>query len=107
MTPDFEIKQYDTARSITYTLNVGTTPIDLTNATISLNILTPNNEVLHRSCSIVEATSGSVLYNFEPEDSATAGLHKLEYKVQFLDGTVIRIPSDSWIYMQVNSAIGS
>ena len=106
-TPDIEVKQLDTARTFNYTLNVGSTAVDLTNATVSLNILRPDNTTATRSATVVTPISGSVSYDLVADDTAQSGLHRLEWKVRFQDATVIRIPTNDFIYMLVNEAIGS
>lgn len=105
--PDFETKQFDTARSLTYTLNVGNQAVDLTSATASLNIQTPTLNILNRSVTVVSASAGVVRYDFVSDDTRDVGLYRMEFKIAFNDGTIIRIPTVDWIYMNVSQALGS
>jgi hypothetical protein len=106
---DITIAQYDTARTLNYVLTVtsgsSNVAVDITDATASLHIKRPDGLILERSTTLVSATSGSVKYDLVDEDTAVNGLARLQFVVDFDDGTVLRVPTTDYIYMVIKPAI--
>jgi hypothetical protein len=106
-TISYTISQGDTARSLSYTLLVGTTAIDLTSATCSLNISDRKTGCRNVPVTIVSAQSGSVSYDLVAADSAVAGTSYLQFQVDFNDGTIIKVPTEKILMNVVPSVCGS
>jgi hypothetical protein len=104
-TISYTISQYDSARSLSYTLLVGDTAIDLTNATASLNISDRINGTRNVPVTVVSAQSGSVSYDLVLADSAVAGTSYLQFQIDFDDGTRLNVPTEK-ILMNVVPSVG-
>jgi hypothetical protein len=93
-----EMTQGDTAPALTATLYSDaalTVPMDLTGATVVLQISTQGGAVLvdDAAVSIVSAAAGTVSYAWQVGDTSTKGVHKGSFKVTFADGTVGHVPN--------------
>lgn len=63
-------------------------PIDLTTAdNVKINMRTPTNDIRQGTCTVTNGTLGVVSYTFVPGDTATAGIYKLEWEINFPSGT--------------------
>lgn len=102
---NYTVSQGDTARSLTYTLLVGSTPVDLTYATCSLKITNRIGANYNRAVTVLQAASGSVQYDLVAQDTAVQGTHMLQFVVNFNDGTVLNVPTNP-ILMEVILAVG-
>jgi len=100
------IKENDTARTLTDTLTLDGSPINLAGATVVLVWRLPDGTVNRRDATVVSATAGTVSYAPLAEDVADAGLHRLEWEVTLSEGGVLTIPSSGYIRINVIADLG-
>ena len=101
-----KIKEGDTARTLTDTLLLDGSAIDLTGATVVLVWRLPNGVVNRRSATIVDEEAGRVSYAPTIEDVGTAGRHALEWEITFAGGGVLTVPSSGYIQLVVARDLG-
>lgn len=99
----FYIKKGDTAPSVEATLrNRDRSPIDLTDAA-SVNFQMGS---LDGACVIVDpATSGVVRYDWDTNDTATAGVFDAEFKVTWNDAREQTVPSRGTIRVYITEDV--
>lgn len=104
----FSIKQNDTSPSLTATLlNEDGLPVDLS-ATTSVRLHVRNSTgtvVVDDDVLITDAAGGAVLYDWQPADTATAGIFQAEVEVTFLTGKVETFPNDGYVEIVITDDI--
>jgi len=97
-----EVKEGDTARILYDTLTLAGQAVPLTNATVSLWWYNPaDNTRTEKSATIVSAVSGSVSYQLTTDDVSEPGVRFLEWSVEFQNGKVLRLPTNSYIKLNI------
>jgi hypothetical protein len=86
----FFMKQGDTAPSLQATCKRGDGPVDLTDAT-AIRFHASNG--VDGAAFIVTAASGLVQYDWQSDDTGTAGVFELEIEVTWSDGSVETFPN--------------
>jgi len=85
----FYIKRGDTLPALTATLYKAdmTTPVDLTDATVVLQMRTRKGEhLLDGDCEVLDPIGGRVRYEWQEGDTDIIGLHRAEFKITSNDG---------------------
>lgn len=54
---------------------------------------------------ILDAQGGRVEYVFSAAETARTGRHRIEYIVEFVDGTQLTYPSDGYIWLELTEAL--
>jgi hypothetical protein len=104
--PDNTIHQYDNLVPLSYQLQFSDgTPIDLTTATASLHIRDQDNNIYVESMTITSRATGLVEYYFDEKIVSSSGLKEMEIRLDFDDGTIMYVPSDATIKIEVFPAI--
>tara|TARA_R110000824_G_scaffold94303_1_gene227654 strand:+ start:86 stop:424 length:339 start_codon:yes stop_codon:yes gene_type:complete len=103
----FEIKRNDNKPYLAVTLQDSTgSAIDLTaGSKISFNLADNNNtytSVLSGAATITGSTAGQVEYRWATSDTARSGLYLGEFEVTFNDSTVLTLPTDHSLVVQIN-----
>lgn len=97
-----QIKKSDTVRSIYDTLMFYGSVIDLTNATVSLNIYNPLTDVnVSRAATVVVAASGSVQYQLVSADVAVTGSFLSEWQIIYQNGTELSVPTSGYNLIEI------
>lgn len=97
MTNTIFIKKHDSARLLTDVLQYSDgSPIDLTNATVSLIW-----NSTRKSASIVSATTGAVSYQLTDADVAETGTIELEWEIVFNDNKELSVPTTDRISLRI------
>lgn len=94
--PDFTIKRGDTGPPLNRTLYGQDGAVqDLTGATVVFNMAKGSTVVVsHATCTVVDATLGTVRYAWQANDTATKGTYKAEFQATLGDGTVVSFPDN-------------
>ena len=93
----------DTAPDLTGTLTSGgATPVDLTGATINLNLVRPDKTVIERAGVIVSAASGTWRYAWLAGE-LVPGMWSVEAEVTYAGGAVQTFPAASQVYFRVRA----
>lgn len=100
-----DIKRGDTARTLTDTLTIDGTAIDLTGATVVL-VWDDGTTITRKSANIVSAVAGTVSYVLTSADTLTAKTVRLEWEVTFPTAAVLTIPSDGYIVLNILADLG-
>ena len=90
----------DTAPDLTGTLTSGTTPADMSGATIALHLTRPDKTVVTRAATIVTAAAGTWRYTWQA-DELTPGMWSVEAEVTYAAGAVQTVPARSPAYFHV------
>jgi len=101
-----ELKQHDTARSITDVLKLGDQVIDLTDASVVLIIKGRNTPAVRRDATITNAAAGAVSYKPVAEDVENPGSFDLEWEITFQSGDVLSVPTHSYARLIINPDLG-
>jgi len=97
----FYIKQNDTKPSIVAQLFQDSSPVDLTDATVKFHMET----TINAAAVVVDAATGTVRYDWEPGDTATAGTFRAEFEVTFNDGSVETFPNNDYLTIVVKQEL--
>jgi hypothetical protein len=92
----------DTAPDLTGTLTSGTTPADLSGATIALHLTRPDKTVITRAATIVTATAGTWRYTWQAAE-LVPGMWSVEAEVTYAGGAVQTFPAASQAYFHVRA----
>lgn len=92
----------DTAPDLTGTLTSGAEPVDITNATINLNLTKPDKTVIERAGVAVSAADGTWRYTWQAGE-LTPGLWSVEAEVTFAGGSVQTFPAGSQVFFKVRA----
>lgn len=107
---DATIKAGDTRPSLAATLEDGAgAPVSLIGATVRFRMKPVGGgaTVVDAGATVVAAASGSVRYDWQAADTATAGLYLGEFEADFGAGQVQTFPNDSpGLVIHVVEAVG-
>lgn len=106
MSDPFYIKEGDTSPALLYTLSP---TVDLTGATVVFNMrLRSDGSVkVNRAAAVIvsPATGGVVRYDWDADDTDTAGIYQAEFEVTYADSTVETFPNNGFIPVQIGGDI--
>ena len=106
----FTIKRNDTKKAIDGILKANTTVVNLTQCTVKfiMALSTKKNAVpkVSKAASIVDATAGTVSYQWVVGDLDTTGVYNAEWEVTFLDGKIATFPDDGYLTVNVVADLG-
>jgi hypothetical protein len=104
-TPDLTIKRNDTYPPLTAVLKQNGTTIDLTTATsveIIMKSTTLEEPILVTgTCTISDAPSGSITYNWGTTDLAVSDVYDVEFQIEWTGGGQQTIPNDDYNSIEV------
>jgi DUF4097 and DUF4098 domain-containing protein YvlB len=102
---DFTLKQGDTWPPLQATLSDENGPLNLTGATVSLDLKATNGGAvlaLAGSTTILApATNGAVSYQWAVGDTATVGTYSGEFEITWPNGTVTTVPSATYFTVTI------
>lgn len=80
------------------------TPIDLRDvATVYLimRLDDASSDEINGECVITDAENGKVAYNFSSTEIDTGGMYKYRYKINYVSGKILTVPSNDvlWLYL--------
>ncbi len=98
------MKKGDTLPALTDTLLVGGLPVDLTGATVSLVMthMQGLETVEAEALTPAPTTSGVVLYDWEDGDTATSGMYRVEWRVEFPGGAIQTFQGDQFQFVEIS-----
>ena len=94
----------DTAPDLTGTCTSGTTPANLTGATLELHLTMPDKTVITRAGVIVDGAAGTWRYTWQTGE-LVAGTWAVELQVTYSGGGVQTFPASRPAYFSVRSQI--
>lgn len=106
---DYTVKQNDTLAAIQATLTgADGVVVDLTNASsVRFHLSSPGGALKFSGvCTIVNALLGIVRYAWQASDTDTAGTFYADFRVVFLNGSVLSFPNDSYLTVAVEPSLG-
>lgn len=104
---DFTIKRNDTAPPIVVVLSDAEGPIDLTNAeAIHIYLRSDTRLVKTAAMDVVDVTAGKARYVWQSGDLSEANEYKMEFEINWEDGTVQTVPNDSYLELLVVEDLG-
>jgi hypothetical protein len=100
----FQLKRNDTSPALLYELDRA---VNLIAASVVFNMKEPDGTVVvNRAAGSVESSDPPVLrYNWDPEDSAAAGVYLGEFEVTYADSTVETWPNEGFIEVTIDEDI--
>ena len=104
----FNIKRNDTAPSIAGICErPAGTPVNVTGATVRFKMRDAKNKqsVVNAVATVVDGTAGSVRYDWQAEDTDTAGFFEAEWEVTYSDSTIETFPNDDFITVRIEEDI--
>jgi len=101
----FHIKRNDTSPSISCSIDIGGTAVDLTGTDVKFIMRKEGASAatVAAAAVIVSALGGIVRYDWQAADTAIAGLYAVEWEVTFSGGTKRTFPQDGYLYVNVLS----
>lgn len=106
MSDIFYIKEGDTSPALLYTLSP---TVDLTGASVVFNMRLRSDgsvKVSRQAAVIVSpATDGVVRYDWDADDTDTAGEYQAEFEVTYADSTVETFPNKDFITVKIDGDI--
>lgn len=98
----FAIKRNDTSPSWVVTLTEAAG--NLSGATVNMHMKLPgaSSAKVDAACTIVDATAGTVRYDWSSGDTDTAGLYEAEFEVTYSDATVETFPNVGFFLVNVD-----
>ena len=100
-----KIKRGDTARLLTDTLTLDGEAIDLTSAVVVL-VWHDGDTAQRKTAAIMSATAGEVSYKPTEADTETVAKIRLEWEITFGDGSVMTVPSEDYIILDIIADLG-
>jgi hypothetical protein len=101
----FQTKQFNTRNALkAKLLEANGTPVDLTGATVRFYMQSSNGVVVNRAMQVGE--NGEVLFVFESDEVAQAGLFNAEIIVTYGDNRKEIYPNDGYIRVYIEESIG-
>jgi hypothetical protein len=107
MTDSISFKRGDTAavvRATLYADDAGTTPVDLTGATVKFFMVvvpgvgsSPAGLKVNGTCTILNAAAGQVGYDWITADVDTAATYKAEFQVTYASGKIQTFPRTGYL----------
>lgn len=99
------IKRGDTARTISDTLLLGGSAIDLSGASVRL-VWQRDGVATRRAATIVDAAAGHVSYSPVADDVAVAGRVQIEWEITFSDDSVLTVPTQGYYALHILADLG-
>lgn len=107
--PDLVIKQHDTAPTLTAALSDQNGPIDLTNASTVLMLMTGllGTATVVATMGIASAPGGFVAYGWTvPVQTAVADTYNTEFQIGWKNGTLETVPNSGYNQIQIAPDLG-
>lgn len=94
----FTIKQNDTSPSMSATLtDASNNAINLTGASVQLHMEDLGGTIkVDSACTITDATSGVVRYDWTASDTDTVGTYRVEFEVTYADSSIETFPNKGY-----------
>jgi hypothetical protein len=106
--PRFTIKRGDTSPFLIAQLVNANGPLNLTGSTVTLRFwpssccsLPPASEVREGVCTLFNAIRGTVIYQWQPGDTAESGVFEMEFQVESLSGARFTAPNDGTLELVI------
>lgn len=95
----YAIKQDDTAPALAASLRSRGAPLDLTLAdTVTVHMQHVDAlKTVSGACDITDEEKGRIAYPWADGDTDTPGTYRVEFEIDFLDGTKQTVPDDGWV----------
>ena len=100
----FFIKQNDTSPILQANLKDGNdAAVDVSGATIAFKMrpVSSTTATIDSAATIIDGTSGSVKYEWQSSDTATAGSYFAEFQVTFSGGKIETFPNGDYIQITI------
>jgi hypothetical protein len=101
--PDFYIKQGDTQAPIAVALADATGAFDLTGSSVRFH-MAPRFDTaitINGPAVVTDAAAGTVRYDWQADDTATAGDYLIEWEVTLPSGDVATFPNDGFQLVRI------
>lgn len=99
----FYIKRNDTSPAIQYTLLVDGTAVDITGAAVRFHMARDRHIVVDAVATTVNAVGGVVRYDWQPDDTVSAGTYDAEFEVIYPDGSIETFPNSGYIPVEIKA----
>ena len=105
--PDFSITQDALTPALTATLYADGKIQDLTGATVTLTVLSPDASTVYltNSATVTDAVNGGVSYTWATNDTAVAGDYLFYFKATFSDSSVKYFPTEGYSTLTITPAL--
>lgn len=103
------IKQDDTQPAMKVRLKDSAgNPVNLTGATVQVAIQHYSQPAIkvNRDAYIADAAAGEVWLIWQPEETETPGLYRIEFRVVYQDGNRETFPNDGYLLVNILERIG-
>ena len=100
----FFIKQNDTSPILQADLKDGNnSAVDVTGATIAFKMrpVSSSAATVNSAAAIIDGSAGSVKYEWQSSDTATAGSYFAEFQVTFSNGKIETFPNGDYIQITI------
>lgn len=107
---DVTIRQGDRLPNLDRQFLIGTTPVNLTGATVTFDMYNASTSLpvtTSGACTVVDATNGDVRYPWTADDAALpAGVYLAAFTATYGDGRTITAPNSGMIVVEIFSETG-
>lgn len=107
MTQKFIIKRGDTSPSLKWEITYPNINLDGASVVFNMCSLDGGEAITRAPAEIVpDAPMPTLLYNWQPDDTADVAKYEAEFEVTYADGTIESFPNDSNIIVRVVRDLG-
>ena len=104
----YTIKEGDTFPPLrAYLQNADGSPIRIAGATVLFKVTDKNNNiVINTPVNVVDEEHGYVRYDWNLGEPLSVGVYTAEFEITFQNGTIVSVPSDGYIIINVVKQVG-